>query len=150
MTPRGRNRALTAVTLLVVVFSTAAFVRTQMLKQEEAPIAGIRFDTLVAPGCDCPRETAELSFTLSDAQPITATIVDEDEDPVRTLVEGARRESGRETLRWDGRDDAGGVVPEGDYRLQLELDTPERTITIPTDVQVEARTGPHGSRPDGA
>jgi hypothetical protein len=137
MTARRRNLVLTVVTLAVVVFSTAAFVRTQALKQEEAPIAGIRFDGRVSPGCDCPREQAELSFTLDRAQPIGATIVDEDGDPVRTLLDGALRASGRETLRWDGADQAGEAVPDGDYRLRVDLAVPDRSITIPADVRVE-------------
>jgi hypothetical protein len=139
VTTRARNLAMTVVTLAIVVFSTAAFVWTQVLKQEEAPIAGIRFDGAVAPGCDCPREEASLSFTLDRAQPITATMVDEDGEPVRTLLDGALRGSGRETLTWDGRDDAGRVVPDGDYRLRVDLVTPDRTITIPADVRVEGQ-----------
>lgn len=141
MTPRGRNLALTAVTLAVVLFSTAAFVRTQALKQEEAPIAGIRFDGAVTPGCDCPRQRATLSFTLARAQPVTAAVVDEEGRPVRTLLDGALRASGRENLTWDGTDDTGEVVPDGDYRLRVDLVVPDRTITIPADVRVEAKAG---------
>lgn len=138
MSPRARTGVLVALTLAIVLLSAAAFAWTQIQKQEEAPIAGIRFDGRVAPGCDCARETAELSFTLSRAQPITATIVDEEERPVRTLLDGALRGSGRETLTWDGRDDLGGVVEDGDYRLQVDLAVPDRAITIPSDVRVEA------------
>lgn len=141
MSPRARTRALTALTLVIVLLSTGAFAWTQIRKQEEAPIAGIRFDGRVAPGCECPRETATLSFTLDRAQPLTATMVDEEARPVRTLLDGALRGSGRETLAWDGRDDDGRVVPDGDYRLQVDLAVPDRTITIPSDVEVEARAG---------
>jgi flagellar hook assembly protein FlgD len=144
VTPRGRNLALTVLTLAIVAFSTVAFVRTQMLKQDEAPIAGIRVDGRLTPGCDCPRENAKLSFTLERAQPITATIVGEDDEPVRTLLDGALRASGRETLSWDGTNDQGRVVPDGDYRLRVELAAPDRTITIPTDVQVESSTDAAG------
>ncbi len=144
MTPRSRNLALTVLTLAVVLFSAAAFVRTQMLKQEEAPIAGIQFDGRLSPGCACPREKAKLSFTLERAQPISATIVDEDDAPVRTLLDGALRASGRETLTWDGTDEDGEVVPDGEYRLRVDLVSPDRTITIPTDVRVEAQTDSAG------
>jgi hypothetical protein len=149
MTPRRRNLALTVVTLAVVAFSTVAFVRTQALKQEEAPIAGIRFDGRVTPGCDCPRDRAELSFTLERAQPITATIVDQDGGAVRTLLDGALRAGGRATLVWDGTDETGDVVPEGDYRLRVDLAVPDRAITIPADVRVEPETGSAGSSGPG-
>lgn len=137
-----------AITLAIVVFSTAAFVWTQTLKQEAAPIAGIRFDGGLAPGCDCPREAATLSFTLEHAQPLTATIVDEEESPVRTLLDAEPRPSGRETLTWDGTDDGGEVVPDGEYRLRVELAEPDRVITIPADVRVESREGE--AEPTGA
>lgn len=147
MTPRASNRALLALTLAIVVFATAAFAWTQMLKQEEVPIAGIQFDRSLAPGCDCPRDEAKLSFTLASAQPLTAVIVDEDDEPVRTLLDAALRASGRETLRWDGTDDAGRVVPEGEYRLRVDLVEPARAVTVPTDVRVEAVERPPAPRP---
>lgn len=134
--PRGREGALTALTLGIAVLAIAAFAYTQARKQEGSPIAGIRFDSQVVPGCDCPREEAALSLVLERAQPIDATVVDESEEPVRTLVDGEPRESGRLTLRWDGTDDAGRPLPEGDYRLRVDLAAPDRTIVIPADVRL--------------
>lgn len=132
---------MTALTLAIVLLSVVAFVRTQMLKQEEVPITGIEFDRTVSAGCGCPREQAKLSFVLQRAQPVSATVVDDDGEPVRTLLDGALRASGRETLAWDGRDDAGRIVAEGDYRLRVELATPDRTIVIPTEVKLKTASG---------
>lgn len=128
--------ALTAVTLGLVALSAVAFVRTQMLKQEEVPVAGIDFDKTVSPGCGCPDRKATLSFVIRRAQPLTATMVTEEDEPVRTLLDAALRASGRETIAWDGRDDAGRIVPEGEYRLELDLAVPDRTVVIPTTVNV--------------
>jgi flagellar hook capping protein FlgD len=139
--PAARNRVLTALTLAIVLLATAAFARTQALKQEEAPVTGIDFDRTLEPGCDCPRETAKLSFILRRAQPVTASVVDEDEQPVRSLVDGELRASGRITLRWDGRDDQAAVVPEGDYRLRLDLAAPDRSIVIPDEVHLRGEDG---------
>lgn len=125
-------------TLALVALSAVAFVRTQMLKDEEVPIAGIDFDKRVSPGCACPERKARLSFVLRRAQPLTAVIVDEDERPVRTLLDGALRGSGRETIAWDGTDDGGRAVPDGEYRLKLGLAAPDRTVVIPTAVKVKA------------
>lgn len=136
MTPRRRNLAMTILTLVIVALATAAFAWTQVKKQEEPAIGGIRVDPLVAPGCDCPRETAELSFTLPTAQPVSAAIVDEGGEPVRTLLEDAPRGSGRLKLEWDGTGDEGEAVPQGDYRLQVDLAEPDRTIVVPSDVRV--------------
>lgn len=128
---------MTALTLAIVLLSAGAFVWTQMLKQEGAPVGGIEIDRELRPGCDCPRELAKLSFVLERAQPVTATILDEDGDPVRVLLDGALRAGGRETLTWDGTNDAGDPAPAGDYRLELDLAVPERTIEIPSDVALE-------------
>jgi hypothetical protein len=128
---------MTIVTLLIVVLSAAAFAWTQALKQEEPPVGGIEFDRVLRPGCDCPQEESKLSFVLDRAQPVTATMVDENGAPVKTLLEGVARESGRETLTWNGTDDEGRLAAPGEYRLELDLATPDRTIEIPSDVELE-------------
>gem|GEM_PF-6681809 len=132
-----RSRVMTALTLVIVLLSASAFVWTQMLKQEDAPVGGIEIDRELRPGCECSREVAKLSFVLERAQPVTATVVDEDGAPVRVLLDGALRAGGRETLTWDGTDAAGRPAPDGDYRLELDLATPDRTIEIPSDVALE-------------
>ena len=136
---------MTVVTLAIVVLCAAAFAWTQMLKQEEVPVTGIDIDRGVAPGCDCPREEARLSFVLQRAQPVTATVVDDSEAPVRTLLAGALRGSGRQTLTWNGAGDDGRVVPDGDYRLRLDLAEPDRVILLPDRITVEA-SGPAPAR----
>jgi len=128
---------MTALTLAIVFLSAAAFVWTQVLKQEDAPVGGIEIDRALRPGCDCPREVANLSFVLERAQPLTATVIDDDGAPVRVLLDGALRAGGRETLTWDGTDDAGRPAPNGDYRLELDLSAPDRTLEIPSDVALE-------------
>lgn len=136
-----------ALTLAIVALSAAAFARTQALKQVEPPIAGIEVDAAVVPGCDCPRETARLSFTLARAQPVDAAVVDEEGQAVRTLLDGVLQGSGRVTLMWDGAGEDGESVPAGDYRLRVELAVPERTIVIPSDIRVEPEGGPDRGRP---
>lgn len=134
---RRREGALIAITLAIVAFAIAAFAYAQVRKQEEPPIGGIRFDSRLMPTCDCPADTAPLSFTLSESQPLDATVVDEEGNTVRTLLSGEPQESGRLTLQWDGTDARGAPVPAGNYRLRLDLTEPPRTIVIPTDVRVE-------------
>jgi hypothetical protein len=52
-------------------------------------------------------------------------------------VTGSRRGRGRVVFRWGGRDDAGALVPEGAYRLQVRLAEQRRTIVIPNRVRVD-------------
>lgn len=135
---RAHGLALFLLTLLIVALAIGAFVRTQALKQVEPSVEDFDFAPAVAPTCRCPRATAGLSFRLEDGQVVDATIVDEDEEPVRTLLDGERRPGGRVELEWDGRDEQGRVVPPGEYRLRLDLGSTGETITVPDEVVVRA------------
>jgi hypothetical protein len=126
---------LLAVTLLVG--SVAAFTYTQKLKLERSPVGTARFDRWLSPECGCPRETARLSFRLGERERIDSTIVDGNGDLVRMLLTGAEREPGRVRLEWDGRDEAGRIVADGDYRVRVRLRDERRTIVIPVEVHVD-------------
>ena len=39
---------------------------------------------------------------------------------------------------WDGRNDAGRIVPDGVYHVQLELKDEDRTIEFPSTVRVDS------------
>ncbi len=41
------------------------------------------------------------------------------------------------SLEWDGRDDAGNVLPEGDYRPRVHLQRDRSTITFPNDMRID-------------
>jgi flagellar hook assembly protein FlgD len=69
-------------------------------------------------------------------------IVDEDEQPVATLLDGGKLE-GNETeyvYYWDGRDESGERVPRGLYRVEILLRDQGREI-VP-DESVLLRGGP--------
>ena len=117
--------------------TAAAFAVAQRLKLERAPVTAPRFDRLIGPECGCATARAELEFRLRTADVLDATIVDADGDPVRTLVRGAESRRGPARLVWDGRDDAGRVVPDGRYRLRVELARADRTIVIPNAIRVD-------------
>jgi hypothetical protein len=132
-----RRAAVTALVLALLAGTAAAFVVTEELKLERSPIARPQFDRIFSPVCDCVKETARLVFGLRSADTIDAVIVDADGDPVRTLASGSRRGRGRVVFRWGGRDDAGALVPEGVYRLQVRLADQRRTIVIPNRIRVD-------------
>jgi hypothetical protein len=48
-----------------------------------------------------------------------------------------RRAKGDVQFTWDGRDNAGRLVPQGPYRVRVHLDREHRTIVIPNTVQVD-------------
>ena len=128
-----------ALTVALVVGACAAFVQTQVLKAQEPPARASGFAERLAPGCGCDEAVARLSVELSRTQVLDATIVDDDDDPVRTLATDSLRGAGDTTFTWTGRNDAGELVPDGDYRLHLALTDPDRSIVLPRAIQVKRR-----------
>jgi len=128
---------MTVLAVTLLVGSVAAFTYTQKLKLERSPVGTARFERWLSPECDCPRQTAQLSFRLGERERIDATIVDADGDFVRTLLRESEQEIGRVRMEWDGRDEAGGIVPDGDYRVRVRMRDEARTIVIPTEVHVD-------------
>lgn len=138
MKPESPKRfALIALTLLLLAGTTLAFGVTQTLKLERSPVTGPRFDQIFSPTCRCTTDTAQLSFRLRRPDRVDAVLVDEEGNPVRTLASALARPRGRVTFLWNGRNEAGEVVPDGRYRLRVHLRESRRTILIPTPVKVD-------------
>jgi FlgD Ig-like domain len=138
----GGRRALvlSLVTLLLIAGASLGFLRAQELKLERSPFTRPRVERAFSPACDCPtKETATLAFTVRAPVRVDAEIADATGRPVRSLVSGASWSPGRRTLQWDGRDDRGRVVSDGDYRLRLTLLEGGREIVVPTPVRVDTR-----------
>jgi hypothetical protein len=131
---------IATILLLVALLggTSAAFAITQSLKDEPSPIGVPRFDRVLAPTCDCESDAATLGLRLRRADRVTAEIVDADGEPVRLLADRERFRRGPIELTWDGRDTAGEVVPDGRYRLRIELAREGRTILVPTTIRVDA------------
>ncbi len=69
-----------------------------------------------------------------DAASTKVTIFDSSGAPVRTMDMGAH-EKGTVAVPWDGRNDAGVVVPRGNYTVQVEaLDAGGQPVEVTNDV----------------
>ena len=135
-----RRLALTLLTLALLGGTTAAFALTQRLKLERSPITGPKFDRLFSPRTG----TATLALKLRRGDRVDAEIVDADGKAIRTLANDAEQPRGALTFRWDGRDDRGLIVPDGRYRLRIELWRQRRTILMPIPIRVDG-TPPRAS-----
>ena len=114
-----------------------AFSYTEKVKLTRAPVGVPRFDRWLSPDCDCPQESAELSFLLRKPQRIDVDVVDAGGDRVRVLATGERRPAGRVEYEWDGRGDGGAALPDGADRVRVRLLDDRRTIVIPVAVRVD-------------
>ena len=82
-----------------------------------------------------PGEIAVASYQLSGDASLTASINDATGHTVRQLANGAEIPSGAHTIRWDGFDDLGRPVADGEYTLAIAaLDTAGQTSTASATV----------------
>lgn len=73
--------------------------------------------------------SAEMRFALPSAGDVQVDVIDVAGRRVRSLIDGPM-EAGRQTLHWDGRDDAGTSVSSGVYFLRLRLDGREDQMKV--------------------
>jgi hypothetical protein len=64
-----------------------------------------------------------VSFALVQPGNLTVLILDRDGYTVRQLVSGKVTEQGKQSFDWDGRDDAGEIVPDEAYSLKINLES---------------------------
>jgi hypothetical protein len=122
----------------LLVATAAAFAVTERLKLVRSPIIQTHLDRgLFSPVCGCETSGVELAFRLRKSDRVTLTVVDAAGALVRTLISDQRVPAGPVTARWDGRDDAGEVVPEGTYKPRVHLADQRRTIELPNPMRVD-------------
>ena len=129
--------------MLVVIFllggTAVAFAVTQGLKLEKSPVLSPRITKVFSPVCECSKDGALIGFKLRKGDTATLQVVDGDGDVVRTLFSGRHFGPVRLQAEWDGRDDAGRVVPDGDYKPRVRLADAHKTITFPNEMRVDTK-----------
>jgi hypothetical protein len=131
---RYASAALVAALLLA---TGAAFAYAEKLKLTKSPILGTQVTKVFSPVCECPTDVATIGFRLREADRLSVDVVDARGEPVRQLVSRQREPAGPLVLVWNGRDDAGRLVPEGAYRPRVRLLDDRRTITLPNPIRVD-------------
>lgn len=149
--------APTLVVLVLLVATALAFGAAERLKLERSPIAAPEIDKVFSPVCDCDSDRARIGFRLRRRDTISLAIVDLEGRIVRRLADSARVAAGPFVRTWDGRDEAGELVPQGIYRPRLRLARGRRTIILPNPIRVDTKppsvmridVEPEGFSPDG-
>jgi hypothetical protein len=129
--------ARTLSTLLVVCLlggTAAAFAVTQGLKLDKSPIFDTHIGKLVSPVAGTE---ADVIFRLRESDTATVSVVNDDDEVVRTLLPRQRVQAGKFELAWDGRDDAGRALPEGDYQPRIRLADERSTTTLPNTIELD-------------
>jgi len=148
--------ASTVLVVALLAATLAAFALTQGLKQQKSPVFRTSVDPKIfSPTCGCESGSVTIAFRLRKPDLLDVTILDGDK-VVRTLASGERFARDAE-LEWDGRDDTGEVLPEGEYRPRVHLRGERSTITFPNPMEIDVtspvleaqRIAPRVISPDG-
>jgi hypothetical protein len=133
-----RRLVPTLFVLALLVATTAAFVFTERLKLQPAPITDLHLQhKIFAPACRCESASVRFDFVLRRRNRLRVSILDGDDHVVRRLVEDKRVDAGRQFFAWDGRDEAGRVVPEATYFPRVELLADNRPFDLPNPIRVD-------------
>ena len=130
--------ALAAFALLGVA-TVAAFFVTQRLKDSDPIVKRIMTPLWISPNGDGRKETAPIGFQLPKGDHVTVSIVTAGGDERRRLLDDRRLGRGQQQVIWDGRDDAGAVLPDGQYYVRVALRTQGRAVTGPPPCPPETR-----------
>ena len=129
--------ASTVLVVALLAATTAAFALTQGLKNQPAAIFGTQPGDVFSPVCGCDSETASIAFKLREPDRLDVAVVDGSERVVRTIERGREYAQGPVEIEWDGRDDAGKVLPEGDYLPRIRLRDDRTTYTLPNPIRID-------------
>ncbi len=72
-----------------------------------------------SPNQDGEQDTAVVLYTLSESAAVSAHVLDHTRTRVRTLLAEDPQGAGQHSVVWDGRDDHGKVVPDGQYYVRV-------------------------------
>ncbi|HEY6836267.1 MAG TPA: FlgD immunoglobulin-like domain containing protein [Gaiellaceae bacterium] len=139
MSPESRRAQIAAGIVVAALLggSAAAFAYTEHVKLERSPVFATRVGKHLGPNCRCQYRKIPIQFTLRKPDRLTVVVVDSDGNVVRTLLSRTAVRAGRQRFGWDGRNDAGQVVPEGTYKPRLHLAREHRTIVMPNPIKVD-------------
>jgi hypothetical protein len=128
---------LAQVAFAVLVAGTlAAFLVTQRLKQTPRLVQTLSVTDVYSPKIGYRK--AGIRIRLKRTDDATVSVLNEDGDVVRRLVRNRRYRAGVPVqLLWNGRDDAGAIVPDGPYRVRVGLRRQGRSVTLLDEIRID-------------
>jgi hypothetical protein len=121
---------------VLVGATIAAFFVAQKLKSMPPRVQDLKVREFFSPNRDGRFDRTRVSFILKRADDISATVIDREGDVVRRLVDNRSLAKGeRVSIAWNGRDDDGRIVPDGIYRVRVNLRGEGRSLTLPRNIR---------------
>lgn len=120
---------LGVVALLIVMFPLEWFRKPKVVITTD--------QNLFSPNFDGNFDQVTIFYTLSDDTDVSVEARNNLGQAVRTLLTSIKQPSGQHTLSWDGRDNGGNVVPDGNYTVFITaagtLQKSEGNVTVTVD-----------------
>jgi hypothetical protein len=132
-------RALSSALVLALLAATAvAFAITEGAKLERSPIYGTRVPIPEFSPNGRAAPVAPFSFRLRTHERVEVWMESSGGTRVRTLLQPRSFKAGsRVSLVWDGLDDSGALVRDGNYRPVVKLERSHRTIVLPNPIRLD-------------
>jgi flagellar hook capping protein FlgD len=130
------RRGPALVVILLLAATAVAFATTERQKLEKTPFAVLRVDGVLSPVCRCSTDGTTISLRFQRTHVLTVQILDANGRVVRSLADERTVRKGVVDLRWDGRDAAGGIPPDGEYSPRFVLDD-GRTFDPPNPIRLD-------------
>ena len=126
---------------MLVLATIGAFLWTQT-KKTEVPLV-LRFAAKprdLSPNGDRVRDSGRVGFDLSERAEVSFSVINSEGDEVRRIVDD-RVLAGdtKHRFRWNGRDDDGNVVPDGQYRLRVFRRSEGKVVNSIKSVRVDTK-----------
>ena len=132
-----KKLAPTLIVAGLLAATATAFAVTERLKLEDSPVLGTQITALFSPKTHGNSE-AIIRFRLRREEDIRLDVVDDQGTVVRQALGTGVFGQAFHQFAWDGRNDAGQIVPDGVYHVQLQLKDEDRTIEFPSTVRVDS------------
>jgi hypothetical protein len=129
-----RKLAPTILVAALLVATATAFAVTEHLKLEDSPVIKTTFADRFSPELVEER----IGFRLRREEDIQLDIADSQGTIVKHGVGSGVFGQAYHQFAWDGRDDAGRIVPDGIYHVELTLKDEDRTFEFPRTITVDS------------
>ena len=83
-------------------------------------------------------QTLRITFRTNERADITIKVYDDDDDEIRELWDGITKSAGSYTILWDGEDDDGDQVYDGDYTVEIIVDNADGYDKDELEVRIDS------------
>ena len=122
-----------------MVATGVAFAVTELLKLTPSPITSTHVTRQFSPTCGCSKSKARVEFSLRRSERVTLSISGPRGGEIRRLLSGVDKPSGSLHSIWNGRDNTGRLVADGNYRVRVYLAKERRRIKLPNVIRLDTR-----------